>query len=104
MLKSLGVKLIPTKIPIISIQALYIIILAEAATYFEELTLTNRDDQLVTPGGKCWTKAFREARMIPAVEYIKANRIRRVIMEEMLKIFTQVDVFVTPTIDHTGNF
>ncbi|MFX0063631.1 MAG: amidase [Candidatus Hermodarchaeota archaeon] len=103
-LKSLGVNLIPIKLPEISIQALYIIILAEAATFFEELTLTNRDDQLVTPGGKYWAKAFREARMIPAIEYIKANRIRRLILEEMIKIFTRVDVFVTPTIDHTDNF
>ncbi|MHA2295005.1 MAG: amidase family protein [Candidatus Hodarchaeales archaeon] len=42
--------------------------------------------------------------MIPAVEYIKVNRIRRLLMGEMQKIFDQVDVIITPTVDHTNDF
>ncbi len=103
-LRRLGVNLIPINLPNISNIALYIIILAEAATFFEELTLTGKDELLTNQSEYGWANEFRVARMIPAVEYLKANRIRRLIMEEMLKIFTNTDVFITPTIDHSNNF
>ncbi len=99
-LESMGLKLIPIELPDISINTLYIIILAEAATVFEELILSDQDDLLETE----LSNSFRMARLVPAVEYLKANRLRRIIMEEMAELFTQVDVFLTPTIDHTQNF
>ncbi|MHA1994140.1 MAG: amidase [Candidatus Hodarchaeales archaeon] len=101
-LRSIGIDLIPTKLPKISISALYTIILAEAATVFDDLTLSNRDDMLIH--GKGWANDFRAARMIPAVEYLKANRMRRLIMQQMSEIFSHIDVVITPTIDHSGDF
>lgn len=35
--------------------------------------------------------------MIPAVEYIQANRVRTMLMGEMEKVMADVDVFVTPS-------
>ncbi|MFX1257919.1 MAG: amidase [Promethearchaeota archaeon] len=103
-LRSMGVNLIPIDLPDISIGALYIIILAEAATFFDELTLTGKDELLANQSKEGWANSFRVARMIPAVEYLKANRIRRLIIEEMQKIFTKIDIFITPTIDDSNNF
>jgi Asp-tRNA(Asn)/Glu-tRNA(Gln) amidotransferase A subunit family amidase len=78
--------------------------LVEGATFFEEMTLTNLNDLKGDQGASYWPTEFRKARMIPAVEYLKANRIRSLIMEEMSKIFKNVDVFVTPTVDSSNNF
>lgn len=103
-IRKMGVNLIPINLPTISNIALYIIILAEAATFFEELTLTGKDELLVNQSEYGWANEFRSARMIPAVEYLKANRIRRLVMKEMYNIFTNVDVFITPTIDHSNDF
>ena len=50
------------------------ILSVEAAAAFDELTRSNRDDLLVRQIKNAWPSVFREARMIPAVEYVQANR------------------------------
>jgi Asp-tRNA(Asn)/Glu-tRNA(Gln) amidotransferase A subunit family amidase len=84
----------PSDLPI---GAMRIILSAEAAAAFDDLTRDNRDDQMVRQVAGAWPNAFRSARFIPAVEYIQANRARTVLMERMEKIFEQVDVFITPS-------
>jgi Asp-tRNA(Asn)/Glu-tRNA(Gln) amidotransferase A subunit family amidase len=79
------------------IGAMRIILSAEAAAAFDELTRDNRDEQMVRQVAGAWPNLFRSARFIPAVEYIQANRARTVLMERMEKIFQQVDVFLTPS-------
>jgi Asp-tRNA(Asn)/Glu-tRNA(Gln) amidotransferase A subunit family amidase len=44
-----------------------------------------------------WPNSFRQSRFIPAVEYLQANRIRTLVMQEMDKLMQQVDVFITPS-------
>lgn len=44
-----------------------------------------------------WPESFREARFIPAVEYIQANRVRSLVMASMQAAMAEVDVFVTPS-------
>jgi Asp-tRNA(Asn)/Glu-tRNA(Gln) amidotransferase A subunit family amidase len=79
------------------IGAMRIILSAEAAAAFDELTRDNRDDQMVRQVAGAWPNSFRSARFIPAVEYIQANRARTVLMERMEKVFEQVDVFMAPS-------
>ena len=70
---------------------------AEAAAAFHELTLSGRDDLLVrqTPGS--WPNSFRVARMIPAVEYIRATRIRSLVLADLEQLMRQVDLYVSPS-------
>ncbi len=97
-LRSLGVEPVPIDLPSdYPLDALRIILLAEAAAAFDELTLSGRDDLLVrqTPGS--WPNSFRVARMIPAVEYIQANRVRTMLMGALEAALEGIDVFITPT-------
>jgi len=100
--RGLGVDPVPVALPDgLPVSALRIILSAEAAAAFDELTRSGRDDLLVAQESYSWPNAFREARMIPAVEYIQANRIRSMLMGEMEKAMADVDVFITPS--YAGN-
>ncbi|NUO03773.1 MAG: hypothetical protein HUU01_24430 [Saprospiraceae bacterium] len=73
------------------------IIDAEAAAAFDDLTRTNKDDQMVRQTKNAWPNAFRQARMIPAVEYIQANRVRAQMVAGMDKVFKEVEVYLSPS-------
>jgi|GEM_PF-2505026 len=55
------------------------------------------DDELVRQEVNAWPNEFRQGQLIPAVEYLRANRIRTLLMEEMGKMMEGVDVYVSPT-------
>ncbi len=96
--RNLGVVLVPVTLPDdLPIAALRIILNAEAAAAFDEVTRTNLDDKMVRQTANAWPNSFRTARFIPAVEYIQANRIRTLLMQRMAAVFQQVDVFITPS-------
>lgn len=97
-LRDMGIELIPVKLPEhLPVSALSIILDAEAAAAFSELTLTNKDDLMVRQIKWAWPNFFRKARFIPAVEYIQANRIRTRLIDEFTKIFEEVDVIISPS-------
>lgn len=96
-LKELGAELIPIELPYISTEDLAFILSAEAAAAFDELTRSNQDDLLKRQIKNAWPNVFRAARFIPAVEYINANRIRYMLIQEMKKIFDKVDVYISPS-------
>ncbi len=97
-LKSMGLNPEPLEWDIpLPVNALRIILNAEAAAAFDDLTLSGRDTLLVNQGSNAWPNLFRSARMIPAVEYINANRIRHVLIEEMAQLMTDFDVLVMPS-------
>jgi Asp-tRNA(Asn)/Glu-tRNA(Gln) amidotransferase A subunit family amidase len=69
----------------------------EAAAAFDELTRSNRDEMLVPePERSSWPNTFRNARFVPAVEYINANRVRTLVMEAVDRALRDVDVVITP--------
>jgi Asp-tRNA(Asn)/Glu-tRNA(Gln) amidotransferase A subunit family amidase len=70
---------------------------AESAAAFDELTRTDRDSLLTRQDAGSWPNSFRSARFIPAVEYIQANRVRRLLQEEMHRVLADVDAYVSPT-------
>ena len=96
-LKDLGVQLIPIELPEIDVNSLSIILSAEAAAVFDELTRTNKDDLLVRQIKNAWPNEFRSSRFIPAVEYINANRIRSLLIQEMQELMKRVDVYLAPS-------
>ncbi len=79
------------------VNALRIILHAEAAAAFDELTTTGRDSLLVNQSVNAWPNLFRAARFIPAVEYINANRARYQLMEEVNQLMAGYDVIITPS-------
>jgi Asp-tRNA(Asn)/Glu-tRNA(Gln) amidotransferase A subunit family amidase len=94
---SLGARLIPIELPDYPIAALSFILSVEAAAAFDELTRSDRDDLLVRQIAEAWPNVLRMARMVPAVEYIQANRVRTQIMRAMADLMATLDVYVAPT-------
>ncbi len=100
--RSLGIEPIPIELPDgYPLGAMRTILSAEAAAAFDELTRSGRDDLLVRQGSGAWPNSFRRARMVPAVEFIQANRVRTMIMGAMESALEGIDVFVTPS--YAGN-
>jgi Asp-tRNA(Asn)/Glu-tRNA(Gln) amidotransferase A subunit family amidase len=96
-IRGLGVNLIPVTLPDAPFGAMGIILTAEAAAAFDELTRSNRDKELVQQGRGDWANTFRTARFIPAVDYINANRQRTLAMQQWDALMETVDVIVSPT-------
>jgi Asp-tRNA(Asn)/Glu-tRNA(Gln) amidotransferase A subunit family amidase len=66
----------------------------EAAAAFDDLT---RSKDIADPSLNTWPNTFRTHRYVPAVEYIRAQRARTLLMREMDMLMSQYDVFITPT-------
>jgi Asp-tRNA(Asn)/Glu-tRNA(Gln) amidotransferase A subunit family amidase len=96
-LHAMGVTLIPVELPKLPYGAMTAGLTAEAAAAFDDLTMTGRDKLLTEQGPYDWPNDFRVARFYPAVEYIQANRARSLAIAAWTKLFTTVDVIVTPT-------
>jgi Asp-tRNA(Asn)/Glu-tRNA(Gln) amidotransferase A subunit family amidase len=96
-LRSMGIDLVPLELPEVPISALGFILRVEAAAAFDEMTRTNVDDTLVRQDPSAWPNRLRTARAVPAVEYIQANRVRRVTMREMARNLDGIDVYLSPT-------
>ena len=97
-LRNLGIKLIPIELPHrYDVGSISFILSAEAAAAFDDLTRSGNDDLLVRQIKNAWPNSFRSSRFIPAVEYIQANRVRYLIIQDMQKLMNTVDVYVTPT-------
>ncbi|HMN89561.1 MAG TPA: amidase [Saprospiraceae bacterium] len=94
-LQQLGYQLIPIVLP--ELPAIRFILDAEAAAAFDDLTLSNQDTLLVRQIRNAWPNVFRQARFIPAVEYIKANRLRTKLMLDMQALFSNLDVYIHPS-------
>ncbi|MCK5463009.1 MAG: amidase [Bacteroidales bacterium] len=96
--KKLGVELQTVSLPDdIPVDALSLILNVEAAAAFDELTRSKQDDLLVRQGRNAWPNNFRQARMIPAVEYIQANRIRSLLISQVNSLFQDYDVIIAPS-------
>ena len=98
-LRKLGAELVPVDLPEFRYGALTMIIGIEGAAGFDDITRSNKDDQMVRQGKNAWPNEFRSSRFIPAVEYIQANRIRTKLINEMHQVLQKagVDVYVSPT-------
>jgi Asp-tRNA(Asn)/Glu-tRNA(Gln) amidotransferase A subunit family amidase len=89
-LRDLGVKLTPIKLPEkLPVQAIAMILGTEAAAAFDDLTRAG-----VTEGLNSWPGIFRQGEFVPAVEYLRANRVRTLLMQEMEVIMSGVDLYV----------
>ncbi|KAB2878919.1 amidase [bacterium] len=98
-LKKLGATLIPIELPKYPMNDLAIILTAEAGAAFDELTRSGKDDLLVRQIKNAWPNVFRASRFIPAVEYIQANRIRTLVIQDMQSVMKNIDVYLSPSFE-----
>src|SRR5690349_6034125 len=78
--------------------SLNLILFAEAAAAFEELTLSGQADQLQVQVPDAWPNLFREARFLSAVDFVQADRLRRKVAGEMARVMSQVDLLLVPSL------
>jgi Asp-tRNA(Asn)/Glu-tRNA(Gln) amidotransferase A subunit family amidase len=98
-LRAMGVELKPVALPEAPVDAMAVLLGAEAAAAFDSLTRSGRDALLTEQGENDWPNYFRVAQLLSAVDYIQANRARVRAMEGMARTFADVDVIVAPTRD-----
>ena len=90
-----GATLQPVEIPSLDLAGTIGFILSvEAAAAFDDLT---RSKDIADPSLNTWPNTFRTHRYVPAVEYIRAQRARTLIMREMDKLMSRYDVFISST-------
>ncbi len=98
LLPKLGMVPTPVSLPDWPYDSLQLILFAEGAASFEELTLSHRVDQLTMQVPDAWPNSFRQARFLSAVDFVQADRMRRRVAEEMARIFSAVDVLLVPSL------
>ena len=96
--QKLGMKAVEVKIPDWPYDSLDLILFAEGAAAFEELTLSHQVDQLRAQVPDAWPNVFRQARFLSAVDFVQANRLRRKVALEMARVFTEVDLLLVPSL------
>ncbi len=96
--RKLGMSPVAVTLPDWPHSSLMLILFAEAAAAFEELTLSGQDDQLKAQVPDAWPNLFREARFLSAVDFVQADRLRRKVAREMARIFSQIDVLLVPSL------
>jgi Asp-tRNA(Asn)/Glu-tRNA(Gln) amidotransferase A subunit family amidase len=100
-LRKAGAKLQPVSLPEFPLNALLIALEAEAAAAFDDITRNGEVDRLRGQGPGDWPNSFRKARLIPAVEYIRAQRARTIYMRKFQDFMSQWDVLVSPASSET---
>jgi Asp-tRNA(Asn)/Glu-tRNA(Gln) amidotransferase A subunit family amidase len=93
-LQKLGARLVPIELPLRPADDMMFLLSAEAAAAFDDLTRSGRDSLIKQ---STWPDDFRAAHLIPAVEYLQANRVRRLLQEEMSTLLAGIDAYVSPS-------
>jgi len=96
--KKLGMQAVEVSLPDWPYDCLQLILFAEGAAAFEELTLSHGVDQLKAQVPDAWPNLFRQSRFLSAVDFVQADRLRRKVAEEMARIFSEVDLLLVPSL------
>jgi Asp-tRNA(Asn)/Glu-tRNA(Gln) amidotransferase A subunit family amidase len=97
-IRSLGIEPVALELPQdIPVTAIRIMLSAEAAAAFDDLTRTNTDDLLTDQRRNAWPNTFRAARFIPAVDYINASRVRSELIAAYHERTKDFDVIISPS-------
>ena len=97
-LRQLGLQPTPVALPDWPYDTLNLLLFAEAAAAFEELTLSGQADELRMQTPDAWPNLFREARFLSAVDFVQADRLRRKVAQEMARVMGEVDLMLVPSL------
>ncbi len=96
--KKLGMTPVEVSIPDWPYDSLNLILFAESAAAFEELTLSHRVDELKAQVPDAWPNVFRQSRFLSAVDLVQTDRLRRKVAQEMARVFSAVDLLLVPSL------
>jgi len=96
--KKVGMTPVVVSLPDWPYDSLNIILFAESAAAFEELTLSHQLDELTMQVPDAWPNTFRQSRFLSAVDFVQADRMRRKVALEMERVFSEVDVLLVPSL------
>jgi len=96
--KKVGFDLVEVSLPDWPYDCLNLILFAEGAAAFEELTLSGGLRELKMQVPDAWPNLFRQARFLSAVDFVQSDRMRRKVAEEMARLFSQVDLLLVPSL------
>ena len=96
--RKLGMRPVEVSLPDWPYDDLNVILFAESAAAFEEITLNNKLDELRMQTPDAWPNTFRQSRFLSAVDYVQCDRFRRKVAAEMARIFSQVDLLLVPSL------
>ncbi len=96
--KKVGMVPVEVSIPDWPYDSLDLILFAEGAAAFEELTLSGRLNELKVQVPDAWPNIFRQSRFLSAVDFVQADRFRRKVASEMARVFSQVDLLLVPSL------
>ena len=96
--KKLGMVPVAVSLPDWPYDSLNLILFAEGAAAFEELTLSHQVDELKAQVPDAWPNCFRQSRFLSAVDFVQADRMRRKVAQEMARIFSEVDLLLVPSL------
>jgi len=110
-IKKVGMTPVEVSIPDWPYDSLNLILFAEGAAAFEELTLSGGLNQLKMQVPDAWPNIFRQSRFLSAADFVQTDRFRRKVAGEMARIFSQVDLLLVPSLrdemltitNHTGH-
>jgi Asp-tRNA(Asn)/Glu-tRNA(Gln) amidotransferase A subunit family amidase len=97
-LKKTGMVPVEVAIPDWPYDSLDVILFAEAAAAFEEITLNRAVDQLKVQTPDAWPNTFRQSRFLSAVDFVQADRFRRKVAMEMTRVLSEVDLLLVPSL------
>jgi Asp-tRNA(Asn)/Glu-tRNA(Gln) amidotransferase A subunit family amidase len=97
-LGKLGFELVPVALPDWPYSSIQVILFAESAAAFEAETLDHRIDQLRMQVPDAWPNTFRQSRFLSAVDYVQADRMRRMTAMEMARVMGEVDFLIVPSL------
>ena len=92
-----GIRLVEIALPDLPYDAMWTILAVESASALDELTRSGRDAELVRQDKDAWPSMLRRARFVPAVDYLRAQRLRRRVMGEVDSIFRGVNALIGPS-------
>ncbi len=96
--KKVGMIPVEVSIPDWPYDSLNLILFAEGAAAFEEITLNHAVDQLKVQTYDAWPNIFRQSRFLSAVDFVQTDRLRRKVANEMARVFSQVDLLLVPSL------
>ncbi len=96
--KKVGMVPVEVSIPDWPYDSLQVILFAEGAAAFEELTLSHQVDQLKAQVPDAWPNLFRQSRFLSAVDFVQSDRLRRKVAVEMARVFSEVDMLLVPSL------
>ncbi len=97
-LKKVGMVPVEVSIPDWPYDSMFINLFAEAAASFERITLDRQIDQLKMQVPDAWPNTFRQSRFLSAVDFVQCDRMRRMVAQEMARLFSQVDLLLVPSL------